>query len=314
MTENYNQEPMEEKEELSLEEWKEKKQAERDSLFNEIDETALSLVKNPEKLRGFLDVQMRNNRYSVANCLTLLKHCPNATKLRTFEDWIADNSPNKHDNVFIKRNQKGIPILEPHDYIKDDGSTGVGYNIKKMFDVSQTTAKQTPAPTLNDNPQDIIKILINTAPVNIEVVEELPDPNMGAFYNNDKQTLFIQKGLQDNVTLFRCLTRELGHAELSVQGDVYSRKESEFQAKCVGYMLCRKYGVYAKNLGIDSIPESWESMEAGEVRSKLTEIRHAMNEIHKRAFREIYRQEKEQNKEVNQENVSPPRQDKEQAR
>ena len=94
MTENYNQEPSEQ-EELSLEEWIEKKQEEKDSLYNEINETALSLVKNPEKLRGYLDVQTRNNRYSVANCLTLLKHCPNATKLRTFEDWIADNSPNK---------------------------------------------------------------------------------------------------------------------------------------------------------------------------------------------------------------------------
>lgn len=311
MTENiaYNIEEKNQGQRLSLEEWQEMKRAERENLFNEINETSMSLTKDPEKLRTFLDVQSRNNRYSVANCLTLLKHCPEASKLRTFEDWQADNSPNKTNNVFVKKNQTAIPVLEPYDYQKDDGTTGVGYNIKKMFDVSQTNAKGTPAVSINNNPEDIVKALINTSSVNMEVVEELPEASMGAFYNNDKQTLFIQKGFTDNITLFRCLVRELGHAEISIKNDVYSRRETDFSAKCVAYMLCRKYGVYAKNLGIENIPEDWKNMESKEIRSKLTEIRYAMNEISSRVYRELSKQEKVQHKDEARSQIAekPPR-------
>lgn len=298
--------------ELTLEEWKEMKQAEKNALYNEINETALSIVNNPEKFQTYLNIQSRNNRYSAKNCLILLKHCPNASKLRTFDDWIADNLPNKPNNVYLKKNQKAIPILEPYDYIRKDGTKGIGYNIKKVFDVSQTTAKQTPAPTLNDNPLNIVKALINSAPINVEVADELPDPKMGAFYNNDKQTLFIQRNVRDNVTLCRCLTRELGCAELSVQSDIYSRRDIEFQAVCIGYMLCRKYGVYAKNLGIDRIPENWKNMESKEIRSKLSETRSAMKEINDRLAIALYRQ----NKEITQEKSNFPKREsnQEQAR
>ena len=40
----------------------------------------------------------------------------------------------------MKKNQKGIVILEPGDeYTREDGSIGVSYNPKKVFDITQTT-------------------------------------------------------------------------------------------------------------------------------------------------------------------------------
>ena len=39
----------------------------------------------------------------------------------------------------------GIKILEPGDsYTRSDGSSAISYNVKKMFDISQTTSTQKP--------------------------------------------------------------------------------------------------------------------------------------------------------------------------
>lgn len=42
----------------------------------------------------------------------------------------------------MRRGQKAIPIIEPvKEYVRDDGSIGVLYDVRKVFDVSQTTAR-----------------------------------------------------------------------------------------------------------------------------------------------------------------------------
>lgn len=39
----------------------------------------------------------------------------------------------------MRRGQKAIPIIEPvKEYVRDDGSIGVLYDVRKVFDVSQT--------------------------------------------------------------------------------------------------------------------------------------------------------------------------------
>ena len=110
----------------------------------------------------------------------------------------------------------------------------------------------------------------------------MPHPQMGAFYDNEKQTLFVKKDIGDSVALCQCVAQELGHAQLSIDSDSYSRKDMGFQAMCVGYMLCKKYGVDTKNFAINRIPEEWKNKEPKEIRAELSKTRTAMNEIHSR--------------------------------
>ncbi len=285
------------KPQLSTEQWIEKRKAEKETLYNEINETASSIVQDADKFKGYLDVQSRNDRYSVANCLTLLKYCPNASKLREYDDWMADNAQGRKSDVYIKKGAKAIPILEPYEFTKKDGTTGIDFNIKKMFDVSQTTAKQTPAPTSNRDPRALVAVMLDTSPVNVEMTDELPYPNMGAFYNNDKQTLFIKRDIGDSVALCQCVAQELAHAQLSIHSETYSRKDMGFQAMCVGYMLCKKYGVDVKNFNIERIPDEWKSRDIKEIRAELSETRYAMSEIHSRVSDELHRQKQQRSKE-----------------
>lgn len=278
------------KPQLSPEEYKEKKQAEKDAVYQMIDDTATSIVQDGDKFRAFLDTQARLDRYSAANALLIYNQYPQATQLKDFNDWAEEK-------VSISKGAKSISILEPVEYARNDGSTGISYNVKKVFDVSQTKGKQTPAPTVNRDPQALVAVMIDTSPVNVEIAPELPHPNMGAFYDNEKQTLYVKKDIRDSVALCQCVAQELGHVQLSINSDAYSRRDMGYQAMCVGYMLCKKYGVDTKNFAIERIPEDWKTKEPKEIRAELSKTRTAMNEIHSRVSEELYRQKQERSKE-----------------
>lgn len=278
------------KPQLSPDEWREKKQAEKDAVYKLIDDTATSIVRDGDKFRAFLDTQARLDRYSAANALLIYNQYPQATQLKDFGDWAEEK-------VSINKGAKSISILEPVEYARNDGATGISYNVKKVFDVSQTKGKQTPAPTANRDPQKLVAVMIDTSPVEVEVVPELPHPNMGAFYDNNRQTLFVKKNIGDSVALCQCVAQELGHAQLSIDSDSYSRKEMGYQAMCVGYMLCKKYGVDTKNFAIERVPEEWKNKEPKEIRAELSKTRTAMNEIHSRVNEELYKQKQERSKE-----------------
>lgn len=290
MTNNFNpQKGGYKKPQLSPDEWKEKKQAEKEAVYQMIDDTAVAIVGDGEKFKAFLDTQARLDRYSAANALLIYSQYPQATQLKDFNDW-AD------EKISVNKGAKSISILEPVEYARNDGTTGISYNVKKVFDVSQTKGKQTPSPTANRDPQKLVAVMIDTSPVEVQVVSELPHPNMGAFYDNNKQTLFVRKNIGDSVALCQCVAQELGHAELSINSDSYSRKEMGYQAMCIGYMLCKKYGVDTKNFAIERVPEEWKSKEPKEIRAELSKTRTALNEIHSRVSEELYKQKQERSK------------------
>lgn len=274
---------------LSPEAYAEKKRAEKDAVYQMIDEAASEIVQDSDKFKGFLDTQSRMDRYSAANALLIYQQYPQATKLKDFKDW-AD------DGVKIDKGAKSISILEPVEYTRSNGTTGISYNVKKVFDVSQTSGKRQPVPSVNRDPRALVAAMLDTAPVNVESSSELPYPNMGAFYNNDKQTLYVKRDIGDSVALCQCVAQELGHAQLALSGDAYSRKESGFKAVCIGYMLCKKYGVDTKNFAIDRIPDELKGKEPKEIRAELSESRFAFSEINSRVSDELYRARQERSK------------------
>ena len=277
------------REQLSPQEWAEKKQLEKESVYQLIDSTAEEISENPDKLKAFLDVQARMDKYSSANALLIYSQLPEATRLKDFAGW-------GEDNVHVKKGARSISILEPVEYTKSDGSQGISYNVKKMFDVSQTNGKKQPAPTLNRDTDDIIAVMVDTSPVNVELIDEMPQPGMGAFYKNEDQTLYIQRGFDDSVKLVQNIAQELAFAQLSIQSDSYSRRDMGFKAVCVGYMVCKKLGVETKSFAVNRVPSDWKDMDAKAVRSELSQIRSALGEIATRVSDELYRQKQERTK------------------
>ena len=297
---------------LSKEEYAEKKRAEKEKVYQMIDDAAREIVSDPEKFKSFLDTQSRMDRYSAANALLIYSQYPQATQLKDFDDW-------GKDNVKITKGAKSISILEPVEYTRADGSQGISYNVKKVFDVTQTNGRKAPAVSANRDPKALItsvkvnvpagdrvsanrdpKALITTmldvSPVEVASTDELPYPNMAAFYNNEKQTLYVKRNVGDSVAVAQCVAQELGHAQLSINSESYSRRDMGFQAVCIGYMLCKKYGVDTQNFAINRIPEGLASKEPKEIRAELSKTRNAMAEIHSHISDEMFRKKQERSK------------------
>lgn len=275
---------------LSKEEYAQKKRAEKDAVYQMADESAREIVSDPEKFKSFLDTQSRIDRYSAVNALLIYKQYPQAVQLKDFDDW-------SKDNVKILKGTKSISILEPVEYVKRDGTTGISYNVKKVFDISQTNGKRPPAPTVDRDPKQLITTLLDSSPVNVEATNELPYPNMAAFYNNEEQTLYVKRDVGDSVAVAQCVAQELGHAQLSINSDTYSRSNMGFQAVCIGYMLCKKYGIDTQNFAINRIPEKLAAKEPKDIRFELSKMRNAMSDIHSRVSDELYRKKQARSKE-----------------
>ena len=292
MTNNFNPKKSgaAERPQLSPEEYVAKKKAEKDAVYQMIDDAATEIVNAPEKFRGYLATQARMDRYSAANALLIYKQQPQATQLKEFRDW-------QEDGVKVSKGAKSLSILEPVEYAKKDGSTGIAYNVKKVFDVSQTNGRRPAAPTLDRDPRKLVAIMLDTAPIDVATVEELPSPNMGAFYRNEDQTLYVKRDIGDSVALCQCVAQELGHAQLAMSCEAYSRREMGFSAVCVGYMLCRKFGVDTRSFAIEDIPDGLKNKEPKGIRAELSKTRSAMNEIGSRVAEEIYRRRAERSKE-----------------
>ena len=274
---------------LSKEEYAEKKRAEKDGVYQLADEAAKEIVSSPEKFKTFLDTQSRLDRYSAVNTLLIYKQYPQAVQLKDFDDW-------SKDNIKITKGAKSISILEPVEYAKRDGTTGISYNVKKVFDVAQTNGKRPPAPTANRDPKALITTMLDSSPVNVEATNDLPYPNMAAFYNNEEQTLYVKRDVGDSVAVAQCVAQELGHAQLSINSDSYSRADMGFQAVCIGYMLCKKYGVDTQNFAINRIPDKLANKEPKDIRFELSKTRNAMADIHSRVSDEMYKKKQARTK------------------
>ena len=274
---------------LSKTEYAEKKKAEKEQVYQMIDDTVREIMSDSEKFKDFLDTQSRMDRYSAANALLIYSQCPQATQLKDFNDW-------GKDNVKINKGAKSISILEPVEYTRNDGSTGVSYNVKKVFDVSMTNGRQTPAVSVNRDPKSLITTMLDVSPVEVQSTDELPYPNMAAFYNNEKQTLYVKRDVGDSVAVAQCVAQELGHAQLSINSESYSRKNMGFQAVCIGYMLCKKYGVDTQNFAINRIPQDLSTKEPRAIRAELSKTRNAMAEIHSHISDEMFRKKQERHR------------------
>lgn len=274
---------------LSKEEYAEKMKAEKEAVYQMADDAAKAIVSDPEKFKAFLDTQSRLDRYSAVNALLIFKQLPEASQLKNFDDW-------SKDNIKITKGAKSISILEPVEYAKRDGTTGISYNVKKVFDVSQTNGKRPPASTVNRDPKALITTMLDSSPVNVEAADDLPYPNMAAFYNNEEQTLYVKREVGDSVAVAQCVAQELGHAQLSINSDSYSRSDMGFQAVCIGYMLCKKYGIDTQNFAINRIPDKLANKEPKDIRYELSKTRNAMADIHSRVSDELYKKKQARSK------------------
>jgi len=254
-------------------EYKERKQAERDEVYGLIEGTTEKMQASGELFQTYLDVQARLDRYSVSNAILMTAQKPDALgPLKSYDDW-------KAEGVYVNRGENALSILEPgKEFQRADGSTGVNYNVKKVFDITQTNSQQRTTPTVTRDERLLLKALISHtyAPCDMKPSDAIP-ANVNAIYKPEDRTIYVRTGL-DGPSIFRALAQELAHAHMD-KGHGYLRNENNNIAYYASYILCKRYGVSTDMYRFDSMPSRYASMEPKEFRKELGKIRSVAGEI-----------------------------------
>ena len=263
--------------------WAQKKQEQRETVYAMIDETAESVAKDGVKFQSYLDVQGRFDRYSVSNALLILAQRPNATRIADFDTW-------KEQGAFIRKKESGFYILEPgEEYQREDGTTGISYNTKKMFDIAQTGNSRKRETLSYPDERTRLKALMDHAPVPIRISETLPS-GVNALYQPDTREIQVRRGM-DAGSIFRALSQELAHAEMDKGDGSYNRVEHGFHAYCASYMLCSQYGVETGGFyHFEGAPQELSALEPQEIRAELSDIKETAGEISGRMNRMLAQQ------------------------
>ena len=264
---------------ISKEEYSAKKQAEREAVYELSDVTAMVVAGDGGHFQQYLDVQAGFDRYSTVNTLLILAQKPEATRLGDFDYW-------KSKGAFVRQGETGISILEPgKEYERRDGSgMAIGYNIKKVFDISQVDprkAERTPPPSYTD--RQLVSALISKAPVKITGVDATLG-GLGAITNPETGEIGVCKGMGLADT-FSSVARELAAAELSTGPD--TQVEPQFSAYCASYLLCKKYGVDTQGFDFTDVSAVFGGMDAQAVKGELSQIRDAADDISGRMAKQL---------------------------
>ncbi len=250
--------------------WIARKQQEREAVYAQIDEAVSTMASDGPLFQTYLDVQARFDRYSVANAVLIASQMPEATRLGDFDAW-------KASGAYVKRGAVGLSILEPgKEYRREDGSVGVAYNVKKVFDISQTNAQRPNKKTLPDDRQ-LLRALLNDPPCKIEVTDEVPDGRKVAYIPDEKNgAILVRQGL-DAHTIFRGLAQELSRVHLDRSGQ--QSASPDFAVYAASYLLCRRNGVPVDSFSFQRMPAAYKEMDPQGLRKELGIIREVAGDV-----------------------------------
>ena len=219
--------------------------------------------------------------YSATNALLILATKPDARRLGDKDFW-------RDQGVYIKRQEFGRPIkiVESNgEYTRDDGSIGVSYNIKRVYDISQTTARTRAPQAVSHDARALLNALIYKRPAPVQSVDELPN-GMDAVYDREQNTVFVRRGLSAN-DLFCGLSKALVQAELARTGEEYTEENAGFKAKCVSYILGKEFGIDVSGYAFDAPADFLRTDDPQTIRAELTDIRDTAYDISARMMRSL---------------------------
>ena len=250
------------------EEWAAAKQAQRKEAYELIDNTCSEMMASGDSFRQYLDVQGRFDRYSVANAILVSAQMPEATQLKEYSKW-------KANRVYVNKDAQKIIILEPSkEYTREDGTKGISYNAKVVYDISETSAKDRQQEQEPKSMRELVSALIDASPVPCVPVGELELP---AYYDSSQQTIFVKKGLSEEV-LFMSMAKEVSAAVYDFKYNE-SRDVSDFKSFCVAYMVSSRYGMDTRGFDFSRLPREYAEMDTQAFKGELGTMRDVLGEI-----------------------------------
>ena len=170
----------------SKEEYAAMKKTEREAVWAQVDARMGEVLADAPALQEFLNF-MSQSRNSLPNQLLLSGQNADITDARTFQQW-------KDAGRHIRTGEEGYTAIVGQVY-ENNGRKASGYNIGKVFDITQTRGRPIPPPA-EYQVDELIAATIESSPVPIQISDSLPD-GIQAQYVPKNRTIYVRNGMDE---------------------------------------------------------------------------------------------------------------------
>lgn len=253
--------------------YKQKKKEQLESAYRTIDESVNKIKTDSSFFKEYLDVQSKFDVYSSRNALLIASQLPNAIQLKDYKSWKEENA------LFKTKHPKRIIILEPSkQYITKDGKRISNINAKEVIDISETNQKVN---TKSIDKKIILQALLHECPVEIKAKDSLESGKV-CEWNTDDKVIYVAKSDDYDLTI-SSIANEL--VKINLYED--TQEFDEDKSKCIGYMLCKKYGINVSLNNAENMINRFKDMESKDVLNELTSMKEIYSDINSRVSQYI---------------------------
>lgn len=262
------------------EKYKQMKKEQLKNAYQMIDDACEEIRKgNNDFFKKYLDVQSKFDKYTFRNALLVAKQLPNASQLKDYNGW-------KELNVTFKSDKPNkVIILEPREsYLNSAGIKVTPYGAKEMIDVSETNTK---APIKDYDKKMVLHSLLHDSPIKIKVSDTLE--NDICKWSMEDNVIYVKNNNEDYDLVINSISKELAKYLLYTN----SEEISDDKAKCISYMICKKYNI---NNSFEDVPQPLVNLELSKIKDELYSMKNTFEDINNRMIVYLDKQIKEKSK------------------
>ena len=266
------------------EQWKQQKHQELEETSQQLNDSTMKVIQDPDRFKAFLDIQAELPAISVGNALLIHdQRSEPVTRLATFDEW-------RDQGRAVKRGETGCRILSPVTYKRADGSDGTSFRVSRVFDITQTHGDPVSEAPIATIPADqMVRVLFSKSPVKI-VADGRISEDIGAAYDHGSKTIHVHGKLPDDIAV-GVLAREMAKALLYMQQEDPDHDRIAFAGQSAAYLIQKRYG--QEPLGVEpSMVQNyaWPDDPIA-VRATLNDARQAANMVCQRIERGLENRE-----------------------
>ena len=290
--------------------YREKKKAETDSLFADIEVGVKEFVTS-DKYKSFLDYVSRFRTYSPNNVILIARQNPDASLVASFSKW-------KELGRSVNKGEHGMTILKPvfereeviekktvkdkygnveynddgtektvNEVKKKESNKLVGFTTMKVFDVSQTSGKPIPEivsplpETVTKEYADVVSGALDKLTKIKHEFEKMPEGHNG-YYSFNLSKIALNEDHNASMQI-KTHIHEAAHCLLHNRSTgsqkERSKEEKEVQAESVAYVVSKRLGLDTSDYSFGYIA-SWNNFSAADLMSIIRETRLATEAIY----------------------------------
>ncbi|MBO0473026.1 toprim domain-containing protein [Enterococcus ureasiticus] len=215
---------------------------------------------DPNNVKSYLDSASKFHNYSPKNVQLIMEQDPGATQIASEKKWEKLGYELREDAKPIQIYQpKFVPIQDEEGRVKyrenNQPETTVEFQLKPVYDVSQTTAGQLKAPITYDlsNKDQFMAVYQSVTNLSDATITFQPLGNLNGHYDAANHTVIINEGLGKEATIQTLLNEVIPLHNMENEILKNAASLNTFEQEATAYMVANHIGLDTSSFTFSSL-------------------------------------------------------------